>query len=390
MHRVLLDLTPLVTSAALRGIGRYVRGLVQGLYAIGQDQWQGIEIAGLAATDAVDQLLEPIARLDEYARLLPRPLAKNCDLRRSALITFQCVRAARKAGADLLHITEPRGTPVSRHPIVTVTSHDLIVLAQYRQYLPPIPGWPVLYRGLEHLRYGSSKRILAISEATKRDLVEILGMDPQRIEVVYHGVDHERFRPEPAAGEARMIAELLGSTAPYIVYLGAGDPRKDLDTLVEAHARIVQQGVRLVFAGHLKRERRQQLEQLALRLGSRESLCFAGFVEDALVPALYRQAQAHVFPSRYEGFGLPVLEALACGTPTITSPGSSLDEVAGGAAEIVPCGEPDRLAAALERVLSDSALRASMVERGIARASQFTWPGCARETLGFWRRTLAA
>jgi glycosyltransferase involved in cell wall biosynthesis len=390
MTRILLDLTPLVTSAALRGIGRYVRGLVQGLHELGVEQWQGLEIRGLAASDEVDRLLAPIENLKDYSELAPRPLAKNCDLRRSSLVTFQFVSAARKAGARLVHVTEPRGTPMSRKPVVTVTSHDLIVLSQRKDYLPPIPGWSFIYRALEHLRYASAKRIVAISQATKRDLVELLGFDPARIDVVYHGVDHQRFRPEASAGEADRVAALLGSRAPYIVYLGAGDARKDLDTLVRAHARVARHGVRLVFAGNLKSARRSALEQLASRLGTHDSVHFAGFVPEEMIPALYRQAELHVFPSRYEGFGLPILEALACATPTITSPGSSLDEVAGDAAEIVPCGDPEQLARSIERILCDGALSDTMGNRGILRAREFTWARCARATIDFWHRTLLA
>jgi glycosyltransferase involved in cell wall biosynthesis len=239
------------------------------------------------------------------------------------------------------------------------------------------------------LRYKSAQRIIAISQATKRDLIERLGFDPNRIDVAYLGVDHQRFKPEPSAGEAARIHSWLESDAPYIVYFGAGDPRKDLDTLVQAHAHVAQKGVRLVFAGQLNPDPKQGLERLAVRLGTRDAVHFAGFVAEDLVPGLYRQAAVHVFPSRYEGFGLPVLEALACGTPTITSPGSSLDEVAGDAAEIVPCGEPEVLGAALERVLSDSDLQGKMRQRGLLRAREFTWQNCAQKTLDFWKRTLA-
>ena len=389
MASVLLDLTPLVAASTLRGIGRYVRGLVKGLEELGPDQWQGLEIRGLAAADALDRLLPPIERLSEYTERPPKTPVKNCNIIRSKLVTFQFVRAARDAGANLVHLSEPKGIALSRDPIITVTSLDLIVLAMKHLYLPPIPGWSIMYRGLEHLRYKSAKRIIAISEATKRDLVELLGFDPNRIEVAYLGVDHERFRPEPVENEAIRVHEFLGSDAPYIVYFGAGDARKDLDTLVSAHARVASQGIRLVFAGHLSPVRRQKLEQLAVQLGTRESVNFAGFVAEDLVPALYRQAAVHVFPSRYEGFGLPVLEALACGTPTITSPGSSLDEVAGDAAEIVPCGEPEALAVALERVLSDSELQGKMRQRGLSRAREFTWQNCAKTTLKFWTRALA-
>jgi len=108
-----------------------------------------------------------------------------------------------------------------------------------------------------------------------------------------------------------------------------------------------------------------------------------------VVPALYRQATVHTFLSRYEGFGLPVLEALACGAPTITSPGSSLDEVVGDGALVVPCGEVDALVVALKSAFFERELRAQLVQRGLARARTFTWRKCAEETIGFWQRAIA-
>jgi glycosyltransferase involved in cell wall biosynthesis len=111
-----------------------------------------------------------------------------------------------------------------------------------------------------------------------------------------------------------------------------------------------------------------------------------GYVDEAIVPALYRNAAVHVFPSRYEGFGFPIVEALAAGCPTITSPDSSLDEVAGDAAEIVPCGEPEALTASLETLFFDSARRETLREKGLARAATFTWKACAQQTLEFWQR----
>jgi glycosyltransferase involved in cell wall biosynthesis len=117
-------------------------------------------------------------------------------------------------------------------------------------------------------------------------------------------------------------------------------------------------------------------------------LTLTGYVPEEQVPALYRSARLHVFVSRYEGFGLPVLEALACGAPTVTSPGSSLDEVAGDAALIVPVAEPDALRSALETLFYDEDTRSELRRRGLERAQRFTWRACAESTLEFWRKAL--
>jgi glycosyltransferase involved in cell wall biosynthesis len=111
------------------------------------------------------------------------------------------------------------------------------------------------------------------------------------------------------------------------------------------------------------------------------------YVDENLVPALYRNSLLHVFPSRYEGFGLPVLEALACGAPTITSPGSSLDEVAGDAARVVPCANVEALREAIDHLVFDDGAREELRERGFSRARDFTWRRCASKTLRFWRNS---
>jgi glycosyltransferase involved in cell wall biosynthesis len=226
-----------------------------------------------------------------------------------------------------------------------------------------------------------------VSHATRRDLCERLGIDENDVEVVWHGVDHDRFSPEAHASERAAVQALIGSQSGFVLYLGAGDPRKDLGTLVSAYAasRVCGQ-LPLVIAGHLAPWRVRELTELCRRLRTTREVKLLGYVPESAVPALYRAASVHVFPSRYEGFGLPVLEALACGAPTITSPGSSLDEVAGNAAEIVPCGDAQAMTHALELLAGNTEYRALLRERGLARAATFTWQETARRTRRFWRR----
>jgi glycosyltransferase involved in cell wall biosynthesis len=162
--------------------------------------------------------------------------------------------------------------------------------------------------------------------------------------------------------------------------------RKDLDTLLIAYSKSKLRGqVPLVIAGEL-RERKPALARLGAELGLGDDLKLLGYVDEELLPALYRTALVHVFPSRYEGFGLPVLEAMASGAPTITSPGSSLDEVAGDAAWIVPCGQVDDMLHALERLAEDAGARADLRQKGLVRAASFTWEATARGTREFWRQ----
>ena len=380
---VLLDLTPLATEASLRGIGRYVRGLVQGLAEL--PPASGPDVRGLIADPRFNQL----ALVDDlvgYCALpveLPVPLS---GVRRAALITFD-LPAFVKSRGYVAHLTEPKGIPWSRAEPYGVTCHDLIPLVMHEHYLPKIPRYDRFFAALQRFRYRHAAAILAVSHATRRDLCERLNIDERAIEVVWHGVDHTRFHPRAESGERARIERLLGVANGFLLYLGAGDARKDLSTLVTAYAHSRVRGqLPLVLAGHLAPWRVRELTELCQRLRVTREVKLIGYVPENDVPALYRAASLHVFPSRYEGFGLPVLEALACGAATITSPGSSLDEVSGDAAEIVPCGDVEAMTGALELLAGNTEHRSLLRERGLARAATFTWQATARQTLAFWAR----
>jgi glycosyltransferase involved in cell wall biosynthesis len=217
--------------------------------------------------------------------------------------------------------------------------------------------------------------------------VEHVGVAPERIDVVYHGVDHSRFHDRAAPDEAAAVERFLGSAAPFLLYLGAGDARKNLPLLIEAYAHSgLHRDVRLVLAGPLSAKNRRQLAKVIAKAGV--PVLLAGYADETMVPALYRRCLAHVFPSAYEGFGLPLLEAMACGAPTVTTASSSLPEVAGDAALVVEAIELEPLAAALRRIVGDAELRTSLARRGPARAQTFTWERCADETVRCYIRAL--
>ncbi len=387
MIDLVLDLSPLSATSALRGIGRYVRGLIQGLEQLAPELKSDFRISGLAANRSLSRL-SAVTDLRAAGEQPPARPAAAADLRRNLLMSVASPRFFGEERA--LHLTDPKGIPLFRAQRYTLTCHDLISLTCADLYLPKLPGWPKLVTAIERARYLRAQRILAVSGATKRDLVHLLGVDPDRIDVVWHGVDHARFKPEPDSDDAARVLRAIGHRDPYVLYLGAGDARKDLDTLLKAYAASRVRGeARLVIAGRLHPARLQRLFALARELGVSARVTFAGYIDEPLIPALYRGSRVHVFPSRYEGFGLPVLEALACGAPTITSPGSSLDEVAGDAAELVPCGDVAALGTSLERLFFDEARRQELRVRGLARAEHFTWSRAAQETLTFWRRAFA-
>jgi glycosyltransferase involved in cell wall biosynthesis len=394
MIDVLVDMTTLNTGNRERGIGRYVRSLCHEFAS--RNAWlhefpglpgAQLELAGLvrhrgASAGAADSTLtfagDPsleTSGLGDQRHKLERRLFMGGLLQR-----VQC---------RLAHLPDPPGTPFDRRQRRIVTCHDLIPLVLAAEYLSPLPGARLLQRERDKARYKTAARVIAISHATRRDLIEQLEVSPERIDVVHHGVDHERFRPEAAPNELGELRESLAISSPFLLYLGAGDARKNLPLLIRAYARSgVAADVALVLAGPLSARIKARLEAEAATAGVAERVHLLGYVDEAHIPALYRQCLAHVFPSSYEGFGLTVLEAMACGAPTLTTAFSSLGEVAGEAALTLRELSEEPFARELERLVSDGALRADLRRRGLAHASGFTWRRCAAETLACYQRAL--
>jgi len=215
-------------------------------------------------------------------------------------------------------------------------------------------------------------RVLAISERTKRDLIEHYAIPERKIVVTPLGVD-PTFRPNGTSPDG----------PPYALFVGGIQPRKDPLTAVKALA-LVDGDLRLVLVGDEKRggdEVRTAIE----RLGLERRVEFAGYVEHEGLASLYRGAACLVFPSRYEGFGLPVLESMASGTPVVASRAGALPEVAGDAAVLVEPGDPEALAEGIQQALGD---RERLVAAGLERARRFTWSETARRTLEVYRELL--
>jgi len=239
--------------------------------------------------------------------------------------------------------------------------------------------------------------IIADSEATKRDLIDILHVPERKIRVIYLGVD-ERFQPVDDPRQIASVKAAYGIPGPYILYVGTLQPRKNLVRLVEAFERVARavdngyegmnqfaagdSGSRLylVLAG-AKGWWHEDIFRTVQDMGLAERVVFPGYVKDDDLAALYSGAELFVFPSLYEGFGLPVLEAMACGTPVVASNVSSLPEIVGDAGVLANPTDSGDLARAMIRVLMDPARAQDLRQRGLARAKCFTWNKCAQETL---------
>jgi glycosyltransferase involved in cell wall biosynthesis len=215
-------------------------------------------------------------------------------------------------------------------------------------------------------------RVLAISELTKRDLVELYGVDPRKVVVTPLAAD-AAFTPDGPAADGD----------PYVLFVGALQPRKEPVTAIEALSLIGPHAPRIVLAGPDKGGR-TETEGAARRLGVRAE--FRGHVGQDELAALYRGAGCLVFPSRYEGFGLPVLEAMASGTPVVATTGGAIPEVAGDAAILVEPGNAPALAGGIERALAD---HERLRQAGLARAARFSWAETAQRTLVVYRELLA-
>jgi len=227
----------------------------------------------------------------------------------------------------------------------------------------------------------AARRVLVSSQSTAHDLVTLNQVPEEKIKVAYFGIDPE-LKPVCDAGRLEELRGRLGIPGPYILHVGRIETRKNLLRLVEAFDRIATSipHISLVLAGHPGHGARQVLQRIkALTLTERVRL--PGYVAAADLPALYSGALVYAFPSLYEGFGFPALEAMACGTPVVCSGVSSLPELVEDAALIVPPADVDALAAALHRAATDELLRQELINKGYKRAAMFTWETCAQATL---------
>jgi glycosyltransferase involved in cell wall biosynthesis len=254
-----------------------------------------------------------------------------------------------------------------------------------------VPGFREYLEGAVRRAVRHAGHILADSESTRRDLIELLGVEPERASVLYPGVE-PRFRPIEDAELPNWVRARYDLPGRFVLGLGTLQPRKNFDGLIEAFGRLLAArgdepeiaGLHLVIAGGRGWMYEETLA-LPARLGLGNRVHFPGFVADDDLPALYNLAAAFAFPSWYEGFGLPVLEAMACGTPVVAADNSSLPEAAGEAALRVNAGDADGLADSLGLLLVDSTLRGRLVAAGYEQARRFTWEGAAEQLLAAYR-----
>ena len=356
------------------GIGTYIRNLLRHLARLD------------ATTEFVvlcrEQDCAFVTELGENFRAVTEP-SRPYSLREQFAIPLEL----RRAGANLFHAPHyvlPPMTPCRS----VVTIHDCIHL-RFPQYLPSRLGYAYARSSLWVAAHRSA-RVLTVSEASKRDILEYFRVPESKVTVIYNAID-ERFHEEPPADEVMRVQERYQLTDPFILYAGNIKPHKNLERLIEAF-HMVRRGelehIKLLIIGD-EISKYATLRRAVHRYKLHKHVRFFGFVPDATLAILYRLARVFVFPSLYEGFGLPPLEAMASGTPVITSNLSSLPEVVGDAAMLIDPYQPDAIAGAMRRVLQDERLRDDMRERGLARVREFSWARSVKQVREIYDEVLA-
>ncbi len=367
--RIAFDGTTLTPGRT--GVGYYTEHLLQHLAR--EVEHTGDEIVVLS-NQAVDTLqpLPPHVRVHEGHRFPVR-------------IGWMQLRAARALDAvrpDVAHFTNgmmPIGSPVS----TIVTVHDMSL--RLYPWCHPVRRL-LLNRPLMHVAIRQAEAIVTVSHSARRDLLRLHGVAPERVSVV-----HEAASPAfcPITDRARLDAIRAKYALPpkFVLYVGTIEPRKNLSRLVAAFADARAHGIphHLVCVGPYGWSSRDLSGRIE-RLGIKDAVHFTGYVDFDDLPAIYSLGDVFVFPSLYEGFGLPVVEAMACGIPVLTSNTSSLGEIAGDAAETIDPTSTDAVADALYRLATDPERRVDLVRRGLERSRRFSWAQAAKDMLAVYHR----
>jgi glycosyltransferase involved in cell wall biosynthesis len=284
--------------------------------------------------------------------------------------------ALRREGVTLFHAPHYVLPPLVRCRSV-VTIHDCIHL-MFPQYLPNRLALAYARTSID-LAARRATRVMTVSESSKRDILRFVDTEPEKIDVIYNAYD-ERFGVEPREEDVVRVRERYQLHDEFVLYAGNVKPHKNLERLIDAFDRVRKRGLdhlKLVLIGD-EISKYAALRRAVHQHQLHKYVRFLGYLPEETLAVMYRLAGVFVFPSLYEGFGLPPLEAMASGTPVVTSNVSSLPEVAGDAALLVDPYDPQAIADGIYRVLTDEDIRRSLRQKGLARAKQFSWDQSVR------------
>lgn len=369
--RIGFDVTPLCVPQS--GVGTYTINLLTHLTCWTEDELIPLAHRPVRWEARADLWARRNGGVPEAAFGSPWPFRLNKTLWMQAILPWQLACLC----PDVCHFTNGVAPWWSPCPTV-ITIHDMTLWLfpehHYRRRLAAMrPFIPIAAR--------RANAIIAVSHSAKQDLIRILRVPAAKVHVIYEA-PAPCFRPLSPGPALEAVRRRYHLPERFVLYVGTIEPRKNLPRLVEAFARLRRNGLTshgLVFVGQ-RGWKDAPVYATVERFGLREATRFLGHVPLEDLIALYNLAEALAFPSLYEGFGLPVVEAMACGTPVVTSANGSLGEIAGDAAEFVEPTDVASIAGGLHRVLTCPARRAELRYRGLARAAQFTWTAAASQT----------
>jgi glycosyltransferase involved in cell wall biosynthesis len=385
--KVCLDLSPNEMMDRHGGFGRYGFYLLEHLYQLSDELRGDVELYALPQTGR-----PPVPAAEALERrVLQQPMVVPWRHRmQRRLLIGPHLRAA---GIQLFHSLHAGNLPVLPGCPVVATVHDMIPVVCPRPVAAPL--WP-LKRGfvwaVQWIRNHRPDHLICVSETTQSDVMRVSGLSPERITVIHLGVDAARFNTDASLDEDRTLRARHGLPERYFIYVGSDHYRKNHRRLLSAWCRAssaVPEG--LVFVGRaLYNETLKGIEAEVRRLGLTGRFRWLQGIRDEELPSLYRGATALFAPSLYEGFGLTLLEAMACETPVAAARAGSQPEVAGDAALYFDPLDVDEMTTLMRRISGDDALRSDLRQRGLERAGCFSWPKTARATMALYRRLLAA
>jgi glycosyltransferase involved in cell wall biosynthesis len=373
--RVAID----VRRAGQFGVGTYIRNIVLELARLGGPTEYLLigRVADRAHFDSLPEKFEWVECVAEAGSVRDQ---------------WEIPLLLKRRRADLLHVPWLYAPFYPGCPFI-LTVHDL---TDWSDSLPVIGSRQSLHRRLARRVLHRAARVLAVSQSTQREVSRVFGLPESRIEVVYNALD-ERFVREPPPADADRILERHAVTYPYVLYAGSIRSQKNLARLIEAFAVVKAElldhpqlhDVKLIVIGD-EMAKHPALRRAVVRTRLREDVRFLGFVPHPVLRAFYGRARAFVFPSLYEGFGLPPLEAMAHGTPVVVSNVSSLAEVCGSAALAVNPENVFDIARGIRTVLTDETLRQELIARGYERVRMYSWQQAAKKILSAYLEVAGA
>jgi alpha-1,3-rhamnosyl/mannosyltransferase len=357
------------------GIGSYIRNLLEAMsHRPEAARYRFRVYARRADRDAVPRLAENFEIVEEES--------PGYSIAELTAFAFRLLRDR----LDLFHATHYVLPPLRSRAVVTI--HDIIHLL-YPQFLPNRAAL-VYARVMIRRALRRADRIITVSYNSKRDLVDYFGILPARVDVIYNGVGRE-FRPDLPEEERARVARKYALKRPYLLFLGGEKPHKNVQNVVRAFAEARRKRPDLphvlALAGPMPRNS-ARIDALIGALDVGSAIARPGLIEEADLPGLIAGADALLYPTLYEGFGLPVTEAMACGTPVLTSSTSALQEIAGGYAYLVDPLDVDAIARGILALTTDPKVRGDFIELGRKRALDFSWDKAAERTLEVYAEAL--